>query len=172
MTNRRVKSDKISTVAIGSFEDADIALQKLGELQLAINQAEHAAADKISEAKLELTEKTKPLQDEIQGIVYSLELFANARKDDFGKDRSRKLQFGKFGWRKSTFIQIKKDTLELIKNLFSRQKALSCIIIKEAVSKDGLAKLTDEDLRSVNARRKETDAFFAEPELPEAVDYK
>lgn len=167
----RVKSDKISTVAIGSFEDADSALQKLGELQLAVNQAEHAAADEINEAKLKLTEKTKPLQDEIAGIVYSLELFANARKEEFGKDRSRKLQFGKIGWRKSTSIITKKNTLEIIKQLFGKQKALSYIITKETVSKDALAKLTDEDLKVVNARRKITDAFFAEPDLPEAVDY-
>ncbi|MCK9243640.1 MAG: host-nuclease inhibitor Gam family protein [Dehalococcoidales bacterium] len=172
MTNRRVKSDKIICIEIGSFEQADNALQKLGELQLAINQAEHTAADKINEAKLELAEATKPLQEEIKGIVYSLELFANARKSDFGKDRSRKLGFGKIGWRKSSFITLKKDTLELIKKLFSKQKAQSCIITKEAVSKDALAKLTDEDLKSVNARRKETDAFFAEPDLPEAVDYQ
>jgi len=72
VTNRRVKSDKIICIEIGSFEQADNALQKLGELQLAINQAEHTAADKINEAKLELAEATKPLQEEIKGIVYSL----------------------------------------------------------------------------------------------------
>lgn len=172
MTNRRVKSDKIICVEIGSFEQADNALQKLGELQLAINQAEHTAADKINEAKLELAEATKPLQDEIQGIVYSLELFANARKSEFGKGRSKKLQFGKIGWRKSVAIVIAKNTLALIKKAFKPARALDCIILKEAVSKDALAKLTDEDLKIVNARRKETDAFYAEPDLPEAVDYQ
>jgi hypothetical protein len=39
------------------------------------------------------------------------------------------------------------------------------------VDKEALAKLTDEELASIKARRKTRDAFFVEPILIEAVNY-
>jgi RNase H-fold protein (predicted Holliday junction resolvase) len=45
-----------------------------------------------------------------------------------------------------------------------------CIRIKESVDKEALAKLTDERLSIVKARRKSKDAFFVEPTLTEAAD--
>jgi hypothetical protein len=39
------------------------------------------------------------------------------------------------------------------------------------VDKEALAKLTEEQLTSVGARRKVKDVFFVEPSSQEAVDY-
>lgn len=172
MANRRVKSDNIAPAQISNFEEADKALQQLGDLQLAINQAEHTAKTKINEAKDDMLETTKPLQEQIKQHVRALEVFASANKKAFGKARSKKLLNGKLGWRKSTSISIKKTTLELIKKVFSRKKALSLIIVKESIDKNAVAKLTDEQLVSINARRENKDVFYAEPDLPEAVDYE
>ena len=55
--------------------------------------------------------------------------------------------------------------------MFSKAKAAACIRVKESVDKEALAKLTDEQLADIGARRKEKDVFFVEPALPEAVDY-
>ena len=167
----RVKSNKPVLIPIPDWEQADLRIRLIGDLQMQISQAEETAKDDINEIKAELAKKVKPLQEEIKLNVQSMEAFAALHKNDFGKKRSRKLSFGILGWRKSTFISIKKNTLEEIKFLFTRAKQKMCIRVKESVDKEALAKLTDEQLASVGARRKEKDVFFVEPSSQEAVDY-
>jgi len=169
--NRRVKLDKPAIIEIRDWEHADTNLREIGDNQLAVRQAEDMAKTKIDEAKAELAVDTKPRKELINQITRSLEAFAVAHKADFKKTRSRKLNFGILGWRKTTSIKIKKTTLELIKEFFTPSKKRVCIRIKETVDKEALSKLTDEELASVKARRKVKDDFFVEPELPEAVDY-
>lgn len=168
---RRLKSDKPAIIQFEHWGDANEHVRRVGDLTMKITAAEHKAADDINEAKACLEIAVKPLQQEIDTYIRSLEAFAAAHKDDFGKERSKKLNFGLLGWRKSTSVTIKKTTLEKIKEVFAKAKAAMCIITKETVSKEALAKLTDEELASVGARREVKDDFFVEPDLPEAVDY-
>lgn len=169
--NKRVKSAKPVFLPIANWNEADNFVREVGDLQLKINQAEATTKDKIDEIKAELVEEVKPHQEAIKLHVQSLEAFAVTHRAHFKKQRSLKLNFGKLGWRKSTSISIKKNTLELIKQVFSKAKAAACIHVKESADKEALIKLTDEQLASVGARRKEKDVFFVEPDLPEAVDY-
>jgi hypothetical protein len=118
-----------------------------------------------------LTERAKPFNEKIDLCTRSLEAFAIANKKAFGKQRSRKLQFGTIGWRKSTSTKIKKTTLQLIKDVFSAAKAKTLIIVKESVDKQALAKLSDEDLAKVDAKRHVKDLFFVEPDLTKAVNH-
>ncbi len=169
--SKRIKPDKPTIVRITDWENADEHIRKIGDLQLEINQAEHTAKDKIDEAKADLAEKTKTLQEKIKLYARSLEVFAETNKDKFGKQKSKTLYFGTLGWRKSTSISIKKTTLELIKKVFSKAKAKAYIRTKETVDKESLARLTEKQLAKVGARRKIKDAFFVEPSFPGAVDY-
>ena len=108
----------------------------------------------------------KPIDSQASLIVSALETFCQEDQDEFQSTRSRKLNHGKVGWRKSTKINISaKKTLQLIKDLFTRPLRDNCITIKESVSKDGLGKLTDERLAQVKAKRVVTDDFFAEPSV-------
>ena len=167
---KRIKSDK-QIEAIADWQVADEFIKQIGELQLKIKQLETSANNKINYAKSELLAKSEPLLKEITVLTDSLEAFAANRPDDFGKAQSRKLNFGLLGWRKSTSISIKQTTLELIKKVFGK-KADQYIRTKEEVDKDALSGLTDQQLVSVDARRKPKEVFFVEPCLPEAVDYE
>jgi hypothetical protein len=90
--------------------------------------------------------------------------------EEFGKSRSKKLSSGRLGWRKSTSIQISpKKTLELLREFPAHIRKL-CIRIKESVNKDGLAALTDEQLKTLKARREVTEVFYVEPAVAEAVN--
>ncbi len=169
--NKRIKSKEQSFFPISDWEEADNFVRDIGDLRLKINQAEHRAKDSIDEIKAELAEEVKPHQEAIKLYHRSLEIFAANHPSGFGRKRSRKLNFGLLGWRKSTSISIKKNTFELIRAAFAKAKAKLYIRTKETVDKDALAKLTDEQLAAIGARRKEKDVFFVEPELPEAVDY-
>lgn len=167
----RFKREKSHLRRITDWQGADAFVRQIGNLQRSIEAAQGSARGDINEIKDGLAEEVKPLHEEIKLLTASLELFANSHAGDFGKARSRKLNFGTLGWRKSTSIHTKKTTLDLIKEVFSRAKAAACIRVKEEVDRDALAKLTDEELAEVGARRKSRDAFFVEPAPLDAVDY-
>jgi phage host-nuclease inhibitor protein Gam len=166
----RVKSEKPAIIPIGTFEEADTILREIGDLQMQINQAETTAKEIIDEAKAELAETVKPLQEQIRNKADSLEVFCSAHRSEFGNQQSRKLNFGSLGWRKSTSIILNAITLELIKRVFGK-RADTYIRTKEEPDKEALASLKDEELKEVGARRKVKEIFYAEPALPEAVDY-
>lgn len=170
MAAKRIKSE-ISIEPIASWEEADEKLRRIGDIMLKINKHEADAKTTIDDAKADLVAATTPLQDEIERHTQSLEAFATNHIDDFGKAQSRELSYGKFGWRKSTAIQIKKNTLELIKKIFGK-KADQYVSVKESVNKETLKLLTDQQLASVRAQRESKEVFFVEPDLPSAVDYQ
>ena len=169
---QRIKSDKPVVFHIKDWSDADKIVRNVGILQQQIIEAEASAKEEIDRIKAGLAKKVKPWQDNIKLNVSSIEAFAESHKTDFKKQRSRKLNFGVIGWRKSTSVSIKKTTLELIKKAFSTAKQKVYIRTKETVDKDALAKLTDEQMASVGARRKEKDVFFVEPSSTQSADYE
>jgi len=170
--SKRVKSAEPAILPIYCWEDADTMVSDIAAAQIQIQKAEQRASDAIKLIKIRLADTCKPFQEEIKIDCLSLDAFAVAHRTDFGNLRSRKLNFGTIGWRKSTSISTKKTTLDKIKEVFSAAKAKILIHVKETPNKEALAKLTDEELASVGARRKVTDDFFVEPDLTKAADYK
>jgi len=167
----RIKPDTSALITIESWEKADQVLRDLGDLQLKVAGAEAKAKDDINEVKAELAETVKLFGGQQQQYVRSLEAFAAGRRAEFGGQKSRQLNQGVIGWRKSTSIRIKKNTLELIKEIFSRAKWHTFIHTKETVDKEALGKLKDEELEEIGARRLTKNIFFAEPNQLKAVDY-
>jgi len=167
----RIKADKVPLITIIDWSAADHLVKELGELQNSITSAEGFADKEINAIKEKLESQVNQLQDRQKYIVKSLEAFANDHTKDFGEARSRKLDFGILGWRFSTAIEIAGATLEWIKVKFSTAKQKMCIRVKESVDKEAMAKLTDEELATVKARRKTKDAFFVEPILIEAKEH-
>lgn len=169
--NKRVKSDNPLLIPVPNWEEADELVRRVGDLQLQIQDEGATAKSDIDEIKAGLAIAVKPLQEKIDLHIKSLEAFATNNKKDFGRARSKKLNFGVLGWRYSASISIKKETLELIKKILPAAKRNACINTKETVNKTAMAKLTDGLLAKLRARRVEKDVFFVEPEIPEAVDY-
>lgn len=168
---RRLKS-KRQIEEITTWQQADSILRYAGELQLKINQAEARCNDTINEAKDDMQEEVRPAQKKLAEITERLQVFADARQKDFKNKKSKKLQFGTLGWRRSTKIKTSKDTLERIKEFFTPKKQKELIKIKESLNKKQIGQLTEEQLADAGARREEKDVFYAEPLLPEAVDYE
>ena len=167
---KRVKSDRNLEVIL-NWSQADQIVLRIGILQSDIQAEEAEATAKIEAIKANLAEKAKPLQDKVTLYSDSLQAFGIAHYNELGKNRqSRKLNHGTVGWRKSVAISVKKTTLELIKKVFGR-KAAQYIHVKETPDKEALAKLTDEQLAKVGARRKHKDVFFVEPDNVEAADH-
>lgn len=168
--SNRVKSGR-KLITVTGWLRADELLREMADAQLAIQAAESEAAETINDAKAFLADATKPHHEQIKTITLSLEAFATHSRHDFEGKKTKTLNFGTLGWRLSKSIRIKKDvTLELIKQVFKR-RAKQYIHIKETPDREAMAKLTDEQLAEVQARRDVKDGFFVEPKLPEAVDY-
>jgi phage host-nuclease inhibitor protein Gam len=167
----RIKAEKKALVNISDWSKADQLIHDLGVFEMTITAAEHEATDQINKIKADLEVKVRQLRAEQKNLVDSLEQFALFHTKDFGDARSRKLDFGMLGWRSSTAIEIAATTLERIKVYFTSAEQKACIRVgKESVDKEALAKLTDEKLAIVKARRKTKDAFFVEPLITEAAD--
>lgn len=171
-STKRVKSDKPPIIPIADWAEADRLLRAMGELHISNTKDTDSAKLRTDNIKASLAQAVNSRKVEIDQIQRSLEAFAANHQAEFKGQRSRKLNFGLIGWRKSTSISVTKNTLDLVKQVFSKAKAQTFIIIKESVSKDALAKLTDEQLASVGAKRKSKDAFFAEPSSEQAADYQ
>jgi len=170
--NKRAKSTELPLVVIKNWQQADEFVLRTGQLQTDIQRAELSAKTKIDNIRKDLAGAVEDAQDGIDLYVRSLEAFATNHPDDFGNLRSRKLNFGVLGWRKSSFITTCKNTLSLIKDLFSPVKIKQVLRVKESIDKEALAKLTDDEIASVSARREEKDIFFVEPNKIEAADLK
>ena len=168
MAKKRVKSN-LKLVEIHSWQHVDETLRSIGELQDAIGLSESNTKAKINAVKQALADDVKARMELIDMYTKSLEAFAVNHKEDFGKKRSKAGNFGIVGWRKSSSISVTKNTLGLIKKVF-KSKIKQLIRITESVDKDALAKLMDEQLAAVGAKRKVTDDFFAEPSEVKAAD--
>jgi len=172
MAKSRVKSVKPAIMPIADWHDADDLLREIATAQRNIAAFEADAERAIHNIKVSLKAKVDPRLALIDLYVRSLEAFCSQHIDDFGSLRSRKLDFGTVGWRKSPpAIRTKKTTLEAIKCYFTKAKAALYIRVKEEVDKEALAKLTDEELRLISARREVTEAFFAECDITKVANY-
>jgi len=165
----RVRSDRQLT-KIDSWKGADYVIQRIGSLQGDIEKAERIAQEKIDAIKAELAGTVAPAQQGVKDYTESLEAFAMQHLPDFEGKQSRQLNHGTLGWRRSTLITVAKNAIDLIKIQLGK-KADGYLHIKETPDKEALAKLTDEELKSVGARRKYKDVFFVEPEKVEAADH-
>jgi len=175
MATQKKKPERVRSVSLLPIPDwghADDYVKRIGTLQAQIAEAELEADVKIAAIKADLQEDTREKFESIDLNLRSLEAFAEKHPDDFGKARSKKLAFGTLGWRKGTSIKIAPEkTLELLMKFPVHIRKL-CIRIKQEVNKDGLSTLTDEQLATLKARREETDVFFVEPFIVEAVEHK
>ncbi len=168
--SNRVKSDN-KLITVTGWRHADKLLRQIGDAQLAIQAQEAEATSIINQTKEHLAAAAKPLHEQIKTLTLSLEMFATHSRHDFEGKKTKSLNFGDLGWRMSTSISVStKYTLKLIKQVFKR-RAKQYIHVKEAPDKEALAKLKDEKLAAVKARRIVKDDFFVEPKIPEAVDY-
>ena len=169
--NNRVRATNLLPPNIPDWGHADQVVGRIGKLQSRIARLEEAATDRHNKIKEKLQADAKPLLAAIALHTNSLQRFADDRKVDFGKGKSKKLSLGIIGWRVSTSIHTKKVTLDLVKTILPPSVRKACVKVKETIDKNALAGLTDEQLAKIEAWRNRKDVFFAEPNSCDAVDY-
>lgn len=166
---KRVKPKQ--SAPVNNWQEADETIRSVGELQDEICQAQASAKARINAIKEALADEVKDRQALIDYYTRGLEQFAAEHSDEFRPAKSKQLNYGKLGWRKSTKVRIKKTTLELAKKILPARLRKKLIKVKETVSKDAVRELTEEQASAIEARVEEKDVFFVEPAAVEAADY-
>ena len=174
MTNKDTRKDgkerkmgtryKPNMAKLESLDDVNMALRDIGLAEKELESIDSDANKRIAEIKTDTATKGEALRSRIQDLSAKIAAFAEYNKADLFKDnKSVELSFGKFGWRKTTKISVKKNTLELLRKM----KLIKCIRVKEEPDKIAMAELDDETLMQVDAVRKVCDDFFCEADTEE-----
>ncbi|MHC1760420.1 MAG: host-nuclease inhibitor Gam family protein [Negativicutes bacterium] len=147
--------------ALKSWDEADLHLKEIAEIDIQLQTIEAGMNLKISDAKLAAEMDAKPLQDRKEKLSLEIKDFAEDHKCEFA-GKTKNLNFGKCGFRQSTKILISK-----IASCIAALKAkglTDCIKSKEEVNKDILRTKSDDVIASVGARKKVEDVFWLEPD--------
>ncbi|MGE4496322.1 MAG: host-nuclease inhibitor Gam family protein [Deferribacterales bacterium] len=148
-------------MTIQNWNDVDKALRLIGEKEIALANIDGDMTLKINAVKEDAKQAAETIAIEKKELEKAVEGFCEANKAEFALKRSKELTFGEIGYRlvKSVSIPRVKTKLEsLIKSL--KVFGLSdCITYTEAVDKDKLTELKDEDLVKLGLKRTVKDSF-------------
>jgi phage host-nuclease inhibitor protein Gam len=145
--------------ALSSWDDVDLCLKEICECELAIEAHEANLTQTIQDLKMEADDLVKPYTKRIEELSRQIKEFTDANRTDI-KGKTRELNFGRLGYRKSTKLVIK-SVAKAIEALKGR-KMTDCITVKESVNKDVLATYDDDTLLKVGAQKKIDDVFWYE----------
>lgn len=155
---------KNSTITIASIDDADRALQRIGELRREIAAAEQVANTKIDAIRARLVEDTKIFVDTLERNEAALEAWAAANKNLFTERRSLELNWGRVGFRLTPWkiVTLGKLKAETIIEKIRAAKFSQLIRVKEEIDKEKALNYSDEDLARCGLKKKQSDEFFFE----------
>lgn len=149
----------IETVKITSLSEADGVLKKISDINANLRKIEAEADIKINEIKEAMKASAEVLLEEKERLEKSLGIYCEYNKGElFGDKKTIELTFGLFGYRQSTSISVKKDTLELLK----KHGLQEAIAIKEQPNKEVMREWSEEKLALVDAKRVVEDKFWVE----------
>ena len=156
--------NKKSKIVISSTDDADRALQRIGELRREIVAASAEATGKIDELKAQLIEDLTPFLDSIERNQAALEAWAAANKELFKDPRSIELNWGRIGfrWSRWKIVTLGKLKTETIIEKIRAAKLPQLIRVKEEIDKEAALNYSKEDLAKCGLKKKQTDEFFYE----------
>lgn len=93
--------------------DADLLMQKIAELTLALEKTNAATEVKIATLKAFAAEANAPRQEQIKACEAELAAYITAHPERFVKPRARATDFGSYGLRSVSNVAIKDEALLL-----------------------------------------------------------
>ena len=161
MARKRIEPPEM----LGGWDEVDGALRRIGDLQRGIERAEMDMQAVIDAAKADAATNTKPAREEIARLEGQLSLYADLHREELGKKKSRELNHGSIGYRKSTkalLPRAESKLLDIIRLL--REKGMTDCIISPPpkIDKEALKKYPPNDVISVGANLEIKDTFWYE----------
>lgn len=151
---------RMTGTALADWDEVDRCLAEIGAIDREITLLAAAQQEGIDAIKAETKAAVEPLANKKLGLEMAIKDFAESRRAEFVKSRTRELTFGSTGFRLATSVVIKRvaDTLEALRDLELRE----CIRMKEECDKEAMKNLPLDVLHAVGATLKTEDAFWYE----------
>lgn len=161
------------TPALKNWEEVDLNLKEIGELQRNIEQFEADMNARIADIKLAAELEAKPHQERIKVLEAEIKDYTDQNRDDLGSKKTKEMGFGKLGFRKSTKVSLPsaKGKLEEIIRKLKNYGMKDCVIQPpEKIDKEALKKYPANDLVKVGASLKVDDVFWYEVDREKLAD--
>ncbi|PSJ66950.1 hypothetical protein C7J99_22975 [Brevibacillus brevis] len=144
-----------------SWEEVNQAMREISVLDAQVSSAEAKMNQLINDIKADTEAVVTPLLQRKAELEQHIQVFTESCIDEFKDSKTKSLTFGEVGFRKTTSIVTRnvKAILEALK----QNKMFDCIVTKESIDKDELAKYDDAALAKVGAKRDTKDKFFYKP---------
>jgi len=151
---------------------ANAAMAEIAVIKRSITELESAMNTSIDRIKSEAEVKAAPLQTRLASIEGGLLAFAELNKDElFKAKRSRELDFGSLGYRRSKEIKPQpKRTWKMVLGTIKRLGFKAAVRSKDMVNKEELHTWPDSRLDLIGCRRVEKDSFWYEVDEEKIAD--
>ncbi|MBU5442054.1 host-nuclease inhibitor Gam family protein [Paenibacillus sp. MSJ-34] len=156
-----------------NWDDVDLTLKEIGEILIDIEGIEALMNTKISDTKLAAEMAAKPLKERLKLLEMQMKEFVEANRDDLGNKKTKEINFGKTGFRKSTKISLPRAAAKLAEVIrrIKEYGMTDCIIQPpEKVDKDNLKKYPQNDILKVGATLTVEDTFWYEVDREKLAD--
>jgi phage host-nuclease inhibitor protein Gam len=151
---------------IRDLTDANQALREIAEIDRAVEAANGDLNESIDHLKEEVQAIIAPLLERKEMLGAGLANFAELSKDSVFKERkSRELDFGVIGYRKSTALGTIKKICSTWKEVLGKLRQYDfkeAIRVKEEPDKEVMSEWPKERLELVGVQRVEKDEFYYE----------
>lgn len=159
---------RITTSSYTDWNDVDQGLRRMGEIDITLSRLEGEMTLKLNEIRADYDTKAEGLKAERKSIEEQITLFADARKEEFAKTRSKELTFGTVAYRivHKVAVRSKAATIAALEALGLDSYMR---IIKEP-DKEAMTGLDAGTLAKVGATLKTEDKIRIEPNLERIAD--
>lgn len=140
MAKTKPQTDQKTTLK--SWAEVDTSLKAIAVIQSKVSSEEAVLNDKILKIQESIQPAIERMKSEQIGLERDIQLYCEANKTEFDSSRSKELNYGVVGFRKSTgaLKTMKGMTWEACKNLIKASRALrdKFLRIKEDIDKNAI----------------------------------
>lgn len=144
-----------------SWDEVDRVLQETLESEIAITEIEAMMNLTINEAKEKATLLSKPLKEKIKNNTTLIKSYTEAYRSELD-GKSKRLNFGKVGFRQSSSVTVPKAKLDSVLKMLKALDMFDCINTKETINIEVLEKYPEEEILKTGATKTTKDNFYLE----------
>ena len=158
-----------------SWDEVDLALAELAELERGKESIEAVMQETIAAAKLQAKTDAEPVLERMELLAHQIEGYAGAHRTDLGTGKTKVLVFGQVGWRKSTKVVVPRDAdklADIIRQLRERGWDDCVTVTQPKINKDALRAHPLEDIAKLGVSVQVDDNFWIETkrdDIPQEV---
>jgi phage host-nuclease inhibitor protein Gam len=148
-----------------SWEDADLLLAEIAELERQQSEVLAKMQQAIDDAKLEAKDAKEIAVAKIAEKVAQIQDYAESHRSELGDRKSKELTFGQLGWRSSKTLTLPRDPQKLadiIEQLIEKDMSDCVVKLTPTISKEKLREYEDDKIKALGITVTKKDAFWIE----------